>query len=38
MNEAIARLEACASHLRKRGKLLQVLSVERCITILRSVK
>jgi hypothetical protein len=35
MTEAIARLEAYASHLRKRGKLLQVLAVKHCIKILR---
>jgi hypothetical protein len=35
MVEVIARLEAYASHLRSRGKLLQVLAVKHCIKILR---
>ena len=33
--EAIKRMEAYASSLRSRGKLLQVLAVKHCIKILR---
>ena len=35
MPEAIKKLEAYAASLQKRGKLLQALSVKRCIKILR---